>query len=229
MRSFIVVGAAVAVTALLIALLAAVRSPGPGGSTALASPTPSATAAGTPTPTAAVVTPAPSPTPDPTPTRMYVNTTWKFSVVLPDPYRRSARLSIANSGGSRPAAADAFTARTEAAEAALADQRCETACAIWNYAAVIDVFTGTGARSPRDFYNAFSYSRDQQLEDITVDGHVALKVTNAPSYPVEYLIKDGDRMFMLGYTIYQPGTFDVPPGASKAKLDAILGSFTFVP
>ena len=36
-------------------------------------------------------------------------------------------------------------------------------------------------------------------------------------------------MFMLGYTIYPPGTYDVPPGASKEKLDAILTSFKFVP
>ena len=52
-------------------------------------------------------------------------------------------------------------------------------------------------------------------------------MTNAPSYPVEYLVKDGDRMFMLGYNIYQ--SFDVPAGATKEKLDAILASFKFVP
>jgi len=53
-----------------------------------------------------------------------------------------------------------------------------------------------------------------------------VKVTNGPSYPVEYLIKDGDRMFMLGYSIYQ--SFDVPLGATRAKLDAIITSFKFV-
>jgi hypothetical protein len=179
------------------------------------------------TPSAAPSAPAQSPTPSPVPTSVYVNPTYKFSVTLPAPYRRSARLSIENSGGSAPAAADAFTARSLEDEAALASQRCETACVIWNYAADIGVFTGTGTQTPRDFYNAFQFSRDQQLEDLMIDGHQALKVTNSPSYPVEYLVKDGDRMFMLGYNIYQG--FEVPAGASKEKLDAILMSFRFVP
>ncbi len=148
-------------------------------------------------------------------------------MVLPVPYRKSTRLSIASTGGQRPAAADAFTAWPDPDEAAMiARQRCETACPVWNYVAVIDVFTGTGAQTPRDFYNAFSYSRSQTIEDLLVDGHQAVKVTNAPSYPVEYLIKDGDRMFMLGYSIYQ--SFDVPLGATRAKLDAIITSFKFV-
>jgi len=160
---------------------------------------------------------------------MYVNPTLGFSLVLPEPYRKSARLSIASTGGQRPAAADAFTARTEADEAIAAQKPGETASAIWNYVAVVDIFTGTGAQSPRDFYNAFSYSQGQRIEDITVDGHAAAKVTNAASFPIEYLIKDGDRMFTLGYTIYQPGMFDVPPGATKEKLDAILASFKLLP
>jgi hypothetical protein len=194
--------------------------------TVLASPT----ATPTPTPTVTVAPTATQvPTPSPSPVGMYVNPTFKFSLVLPEPYRKSVRLSIASTGGERPAAADAFTARTEADEAIPSRQVGETAAAIWNYVAVVDVFTGTGAQTPRDFYNAFSFSRDQTIEDLTVDGHQAVKVTNAPSYPIEYLIKDGDRMFVLGYTIYQPGTYDVPPGATKEKLDAILASFKFVP
>ncbi|HEX6060794.1 MAG TPA: hypothetical protein VF001_01895 [Candidatus Limnocylindria bacterium] len=195
-------------------------------STALAPPTATLTATPTATP---APTPTPVPTPSPTPVGMYVNPTLKFSFVLPEPYRKSVRLSIASTGGQRPAAADAFTARTEVDEAIPSRSVGETAAAIWNYVAVVDVFTGTGTQSPRDFYNAFSYSQGQKIEDVTVDGHQAVKVTNAPSYPIEYLIKDGDRMFMLGYTIYQPGMFDVPPGATREKLDAILASFKFVP
>lgn len=211
------IAAAVAIALIVVGVvLYAVRGPRDTAVLAPASPTPTVTRTATPTV-------------PPTPTGLYVNQALKFSVVLPPPYRRSARLSTENSGGQRPAAADAFTARTEQDELAVSSQRCETACAIWNYVAVVDVFTGIGTQSPRDYYNAFSYNRDQQLEDITVDGHPALKVTNAPSYPIEYLIKDGDRMFILGYTIYQPGTYDVPPGASKEKLDAILTSFKFVP
>ena len=219
------IAAAVAIALIVFGVvLYAVRGQRETAVLAPASPTATLTRTATP-----ATTPTAPSTPSPTPTGLYVNQALKFSVVLPPPYRRSARLSIENSGGQRPAAADAFTARTEQDELAVSSQRCETACAIWNYVAVVDVFTGTGTQSPRDYYNAFSYNRDQQLEDITVDGHPALKVTNAPSYPIEYLIKDGDRMFILGYTIYQPGTYDVPPGASKEKLDAILTSFKFVP
>jgi hypothetical protein len=227
MRNLAFIAAMLLVIVLFIGFLYLVRA-FPNTGTAVASPSPAATATITATATA-TSTPAPSPTPSPTPIGTYDNSTWKFSVSLPDPYRRSVRLSITSTGGSRPAAADAFTARTEADEATLANQRCETACAIWNYVAVVDEFTGTGTQSPRDFYNAFSFSRDQQIEDITVDGHRAVKVTNGPSYPIEYLIKDGDRMFMLGYTIYSPGTYDVPAGATKEKLDAILASFKFLP
>ena len=167
--------------------------------------------------------------PSPTPPGTYVNPTYKFSLVLPDPYRKSARLSIASTGGQRPAAQEAFTARTETDEAIPSRSVGETAAPIWNYVAVVDVFTGTGTQTPRDFYNAFSYSRGQIIEDIVVDGHQAVKVTNAPSYPIEYLVKDGDRMFMLGYTIYAPGTFDVPAGATREKLEQILASFRFTP
>jgi len=180
-----------------------------------------------PPPTAQAQSATPSPTPSPTPSTLYGDQTWKFSVALPAPYRHSARLSIASTGAQRPAAQEVFTARTESDEAAVALQTDETASPVWNYVAVVHVFTGTGNQTPRDFYNAFSFSRDQILEDVVVDGHQALKVTSAASYPVEYLIKDGDRMFMLGYSIYQ--SFDVPTGATKEKLDAILASFKFAP
>ncbi len=180
-----------------------------------------------PSATATTTARAPSPTPSPTTTTSYTSEMWKFRLVLPDPYRHSARLSIANTGGQRPAAQDAFTARSESDEAAAALQTGETSSPVWNYVAVVHVFTGTGTQTPRDFYNAFSFSRDQIIEDVVVDGHQAVKVANAPSYPVEYLIKDGDRMFMLGYSIYQ--NFDVPSGATKEKLDAILASFKFIP
>jgi len=226
MRNVAFVAIVAALTVLFIALLAGVRMPQEAA--VLTSPAATGTRA---TPTAEIATPriSVSPTPGATLRGTYVNETYKFSIVLPEPYRKSERLSIVSTGGQRPAAQDAFTARTEADEAVASRQTGETASPIWNYVAVIHVFTGTGAQTPRDFYNAFSGSRDQKIEDITVDGHQAVKVTNAPSYPIEYLIKDGDRMFMLGYTIYAPGTFDVPAGATREKLDQILTSFKFVP
>ena len=220
MRNIAFVAAVILVVVLFIGALYLVRGQ-MRTATALASPTV--------TPIASTATPAvATPRVSATPTGYYVNPTYKFSLILPDPYRRSDRLSIA-SPGAQPVAQEAFTARTVADEAIPSRSVGETAAPIWNYVAVIHIFTGTGTQTPRDFYNAFSYSQGQKIEDVLVDGHQAVKVTNAPSYPIEYLIKDGDRMFMLGYTIYPPGIFDVPPGATREKLDAILASFKFVP
>lgn len=227
MRNVAFVAIVVVVTVLFVVVLAGVRMPQEAA--VLASPAATGTRAPSATPTAEVATAriSLSPTPAPTPSGTYVNQIYKFSVVLPEPYRQSARLSMAT-GGQRPAAQDAFTARTEADEAVASRQPGETASPVWNYVAVIHVFTGTGVQSPRDFYNAFSGAQGQIIEDVVVDGHQAVKVTNAPSYPIEYLIKDGDRMFMLGYTIYPPGMFDVPVGATREKLDQIITSFKFV-
>ena len=221
MRNIAFVAAVILVVVVFIGALYLVRGQ-MRTSTVLASPTATSISS---TATPAVATPRVSATP----TGYYVNPTYKFSLILPEPYRHSDRLSIASTGGQRPAMQDAFTARTEADEAIPSRSAGETAAPIWNYVAVVHVFTGTGTQTPRDFYNAFSGSRDQVIQDITVDGHQAVKVTNAPSYPTEYVIKDGDRMFMLGYTIYPPGMFDVPPGATREKLEAILASFKFVP
>jgi hypothetical protein len=229
MRNIAFVAIVAVLTVLFIGVLVVARAPQE--TAVLASPTATATRPPSTMPTVEIATPRISvpPTPGPTLRGTYVNETYKFSVVLPEPYRKSARLSIASTGGQRPAAQDAFTARTEADEAVASRQTGETAAPIWNYVAVIHVFTGTGSQTPRDFYNALSYSQGQIIEDVTVDRHQAVKVTNAPSYPIEYLIKDGDRMFMLGYTIYAPGAFDVPAGATREKLEQIITSFTFLP
>ncbi len=46
-------------------------------------------------------------------------------------------------------------------------------------------------------------------------------------YPVQYIVKDGDRMFRIAYQIY--GGVPAPAGATKDKVEAILSSFKFVP
>jgi hypothetical protein len=186
--------------------------------------TPSATA--TSTPSVAAATQSPAQTASAVPTGTYVNSTWKFSVVLPSPYRRSTRLSREDPG-QRPAVDDVFTARTDADEAALVAQGCSTECEVFTYAATVQVTTGTGSQTPRQFYTANRGATGEQIEDVTVDGHQAIKVTNGATYALAYVVKNGDNMFTVAYTIF-PGK-PVPAGASKDKLDAILTSFKFVP
>lgn len=159
----------------------------------------------------------------------YVNSLYKFSLSLPAPYRNSARLSIANTGG-RPAEQDAFTARTDADEATVSGTGCETACAIWNYVAVVQIYNGAGSETPRQWYASFGGAVGQTIEETTVDGRQAAKVTNGATYPLQYLIKDGDRMFRIALQSYSPSPdMAIPAGASMNKLEQILASFRFMP
>jgi hypothetical protein len=158
----------------------------------------------------------------------YTNNLYKFSLSLPVPYRNSARLSYSNTGGG-PAAQDAFTARTDADESTVSGTRCETACPIWNYVAVIQVYTGVGSQTPRQFYTAFGGAVGEMIEDTTVDGRQAVKVTNGVPYQFQYLVKDGDRIFRIADQMYPADMFSVPAGASKSKLEQILSSFKFMP
>ena len=160
----------------------------------------------------------------------YVNKTYKFSVVLPEPYRRSDKLSFSGLSAGHPAAQDAFTARTPEDDAiAAADTHCETACAVWNYVAHVVVFTDVPTQTPRQWFDAggAGHAVGETTADITIDGRSALKVINGAGYPVQYIVADRGRMFSLAYTLRtdQPA----PAGASKEKLDAILASFKFVP
>jgi len=61
--------------------------------------------------------------------------------------------------------------------------------------------------------------------DTTVDGRQAVKITNGTHPPLEYIIKDGTRMFRISYQIYP--LFAVPVGATKEKLLTIVESFRF--
>lgn len=230
----------VVVAVVLIAVLAgslaytvgASRSAQPGVAAILTtSPPPSPTSL---PPTASPATTAP-PTAQPATTAappaplVYVNAVHRFSVVLPVPYRKSAWLSLADTGSQRPVAHDAFTARTDADEAAHAARPCQTACPIWNYVAVVIVNTGAGSQTPRQWYTSFSGSAGETIEDTTVDGRPAVKVTNGSRFPLQFVVKDGDRMFELAYQIYSGDIAAVPPGASRDRLDQILGSFRFTP
>jgi hypothetical protein len=161
----------------------------------------------------------------------YVHATQKFSVTLPPPYRRSARLSVANPSPQNPAEAvlfDAFTARTEQDEAALSTRDCQPACPIRNYIAIVEIYAGQ-SQSPRDWYRSHGGQAGEKIEDTTVDGRTAIRVTKGvPDYmPVQLIVKDGDRIVRLGYEIYagQP----VPADATTEKLQQLVASFKFVP
>lgn len=211
--AFVLTVALVAV--LFIGLVVVTRSPGAPQSAAA----PSATS--TPSPAASTSTP-PSPSGS-----VYANQTYKFSLTLPEPYRRSTRLSLTNSGRQDPAAADSFTPRTEVDEAPLASKICDTTCAVRNYVAFVEISTGV-SQTPRQWYTSRASAAGQRIDDVTVDGRTAIRVTNgAEMYvPVQLIVKDGDRMFRVGYQITPD---PVPAGASKDKLEQILASFRFTP
>jgi hypothetical protein len=195
-----------------------------------ASPTPVVRASplATLTVTTAVPTSAAS-TPFPAATGLYVNSTYKFSMTLPPPYRSSTRALVGSVTPQRGQVA--FTARTDAEEAAIDTSGCHTACPLWQYAAYVIVNTGTGTQTPREYYTKeVGGTTSQKIEDTLVDGRTAISVTNGAVYPMQFIIKDGDRIFLIGYRLYGPENgMPVPAGASKEKLDAILASFKFLP
>ena len=208
--------------------------------TGLASPTPTATATATPNPSP-TSTPSPTLSPSSSPTTSasatatfvgapYVNTTWQYSLVLPPPYRHSDILSFKSPppDPGQPKGSDAFTPRTPQDEASLTSN-CETDCEIWNYVARVEVWTDVGAMTAREWAtsNRFGHASGEQIVDVTVDGHPAVKVTNGTRGPVAYVVANAGRMYVLSYKISD--LFPVPPGGSKEKLEAILASFKFGP
>jgi hypothetical protein len=190
---------------------------------------PSATPAATLTVATQTPSPTPSPAPStPSPTSLYVNSTYKFSVLLPAPYRKSLRAVIGDSTPQRYQ--DAFTARTDADEASIDTSGCHTACPLWQYAAYVIVNTGIGSQTPRQYYAQQGGSASQVIEDTLVDGRTAISVTNGVPFPMQFIIKDADRIFVVAYQLYPPENgMAVPAGATKEKLDSILASFRFTP
>lgn len=168
--------------------------------------------------------------PSPTPRGEYANPSLLYYFTLPEPYRRSGVLGTDNMGpdvasGTLPATSEAFTARTKADEDALAGQRCETACAIWNYVAVVEMFTNLD--TPRQWYTKRGGVVGETIEDLVIDGRAAVKVMNGATYPVQIIINDRTWMLRVAYQIYSADLGPVPAGASKAKLEQILASFHF--
>ncbi|MEP7003427.1 MAG: hypothetical protein ABI888_02710 [Chloroflexota bacterium] len=190
---------------------------------ALASTTPASTTAASAAPASA------APTASPTASGTFADPTYKLAVVLPTPYRKSLTLSFDAQPSGHPAAQDAFTARTTADEATFAAVRCETACEVWNYVALIAVYTDAAGQTPRQWFDAggAGHATGEKVDAVTIDGRAALKVTNGARFPLQYIVADRGRMYLLAYEVHslQP----VPAGASTDKLDQILASFRFLP
>ncbi len=166
--------------------------------------------------------------PTPTPFGEYANPSLLYYFTLPQPYRRSAVLGTDNMGpdvasGILPATSEAFTARSKTDEDSLAGQRCDSACAVWNYVAVVEMFTNLD--SPRQWYTKRGSVAGETIEDLVIDGRAAIKVTNGATYPVQIIINDRTWMLRVAYQIY--AAEPVPAGASKAKLEEIVASFHF--
>ena len=228
MRSVAFVSTVLLVVVLFIGVLYLVRAQTP-TSTALASATPTASVTVTATPAAAATTAA-APTSAPTPSGTYVNPTYKFSLTLPEPYRKSARLSLTNTNDPNRAAAvavDGFSVRTASDEAALREEFVSCPCPLRHYVAIVEIYTGV-SQTPRQWYASRGGQLGERIDDVTVDGRPAIRVTNgAPTSPVQLIVRDGDRILLVAYEIW-PNT-PVPDGATREKLDAILASFKFLP
>lgn len=192
----------------------------------IASATPALAAS--PTPSVALSSaPSASPTTaaSPSPQGERVNTTYGFKVTLPDPYRVSDRLTTTFPPGTNPLAQDAFTVRTKLEEDRLARQSCETACEIWTYVAIVEIWSYRGPASPREWYSATSGAMGETFTDMRIDGRPAVRIDKGATFPVQVVVRDGDRMFKIAYQILSG--YDVPAGASQDKLERIIASFHF--
>jgi len=234
-RVLLVIALLLIVAVAVVAIFARSRQ----DTTGSASPTPSPTATATPSPSP-TSTPSPTLRPSSSPTASasatatfagtpYVNTTWQYSLVLPPPYRHSDLLSFKSipPEPQQPKASDAFTARTLEDERATSSP-CETSCPAWNYVVTVEVWTNAGSMSPREWVDSghAGFFAGQKVEDTTISGRPAVRVTSAEGRPFKWLVAKEGRMYVLDEMVNDQ--MPVPPGASRDKLDAIVASFNFL-
>jgi len=127
----------------------------------------------------------------------------------------------------QPKASDAFTARTLEDERATSSP-CETSCPAWNYVVTVEVWTNAGSMSPREWVDSghAGFFAGQKVEDTTISGRPAVRVTSAEGRPFKWLVAKEGRMYVLDEIVNDQ--MPVPPGASRDKLDAIVASFNFL-
>jgi hypothetical protein len=219
--------AVVAVTVVAIIAFALLREP---QSTPAASGSPTATnpAVIPASPSSRPTSAAPTNTPSATPRGQWANTKYGYTVVLPEPYHVSERLTREFAGSRHPAARDVFTVLSAAEEnTAMQGQDCEVGCPALNGAAVILIYTDAGSMTPRQWHEAGNTPGSPgQLSDVTIGGRPALKIEPSGKYNVMYVVADGTgRMFHLAYEFFHIA--DAPSGATIAKVEQIFASLAF--
>jgi hypothetical protein len=163
-----------------------------------------------------------------TPRGQWANTRYGYTVVLPEPYHVSARLTREFPGSQHPAARDVFTVLSPAEEdAAMRGQDCEVGCAALNGAAVILIYTDAGSMTPRQWHEAGNTTGSPgKLTDVAIGGRPALKIEPSGKYNAMYVVADGQgRMFHLAYEFFHVAA--APSGATIAKVEEIFASVRF--
>jgi hypothetical protein len=179
-------------------------------------------------PSSQPTTAAPTNTPSATPRGQWANTKYGYTVVLPDPYHVSERLTREFAGSRHPAARDVFTVLSAAQEnEGMQGQDCEAGCAALNGAAVILIYTDAGSMTPRQWHEGGNTPGSPgRLSDVTIGGRPALKIEPSGKYNVMYVVADGKgRMFHLAYEFFHIA--DAPSGATIAKVEQIFTSLAF--
>jgi hypothetical protein len=139
------------------------------------------------------------------PMTAYASPTLGYSVQLPAPWRRSTVLSALVNNGNLKLGHEVFTIRSTADEAGELNDPGPGAA--WSYVAVVEQWRDPLAWTPMAWATdplLAGWAKGQVVENATIDGHVAAKVTNGPRFSVAYYVYDAGRMFVVGYKVDRP-------------------------
>jgi len=162
------------------------------------------------------------------PAAAYASQSLGYSVQLPAAWRRSTALSALVNNGSLKVGHEVFTVRSTADEAGVLNDPGPGAA--WSYVAVVEQWRDPLAWTPLAWATdplLAGWAQGQVVENATIDGHVAAKVTNGPRFSVAYYVYDAGRMFVVGYKIDRPDW--KPSAATESDLRAIVASFHITP
>ncbi len=226
-------GAAAIAGIALVAVILGLRGGQPAASptaTASATAIPSATASTTPSATA---TPSTAPSTSPPSGQTYVSPLG-YSVQLPSAWRRSdlqSRMTPFPQGDPDLLAFETFTTRTPADEAEAITHGDTGVGPAQIYTAGVSLVRNGRNETAMAFaqrVKAGSGLVAVSVEPTTVDGRTGVKTTFkfTPSDPQSFYtlyVQDGDRMWLIGYTLGSP----IPPGASEPAVRGIVESFRF--
>ena len=162
------------------------------------------------------------------PTTAYVSSTLGYSVQLPAAWRRTSVLSAMVNNGNLKVGHEVFTIRSVADEAGVLNDPGPGAA--WSYVAVVEQWRDPLAWTPMAWATdplLAGWAKGQVVENATIDGHVAAKVTNGPRFSVAYYVYDAGRMFVVGYKVDAPDW--KPSAATESDLQAIVATFHINP